>query len=175
MSDSIDQEQDNLLGQEFLTWLWYTSERQNGLFSTPQGEHFGLWPEQRITVQGGEGQAKETASVSGLLSELREARHGLAAGKKVSKAQLRLEVDSAVWTLTLKAEDFSLTGCKTPKIETTPEEGQDPDAAFLEKLYLLDRAVALVDIVFAEFVQRRFSDDWQTLCQQIGTWMHNEQ
>ena len=75
---------DNILGQEFLTWLWYQSDVAPGAFVDAQGQPFSVSMEQRIVVQGGEGDARETASVSGSLSPLREARFGLGTGKKAA-------------------------------------------------------------------------------------------
>ena len=65
-----------LLGQEFLTWLWFASETSNGLFRTKDGEAFSVTVEQKVSVQGGEGEARETAVCSGPMAELREARMG---------------------------------------------------------------------------------------------------
>lgn len=73
---------DNILGQEFLTWLWYQSDVAPGAFVDKEGQPFSVSMEQRIVVQGGEGDAKETATVAGTLSPLREARFGLGTGKK---------------------------------------------------------------------------------------------
>ena len=47
-----------ILGQEFLTWLWFASETSNGLFRTKDGEAFSVTVEQKVSVQGGEGEAK---------------------------------------------------------------------------------------------------------------------
>ena len=52
---------DNILGQEFLTWLWYQSDVAPGAFVDKEGQPFSVSMEQRIVVQGGEGDAKETA------------------------------------------------------------------------------------------------------------------
>ena len=87
----IGENTDLVLGQDFLTWLWYKSETSNGLFrmsggSAKAGEPFTLNMEQRVVVRGGEGDNKETASVSGSLSPLREARLGLLTGKLVVRA-----------------------------------------------------------------------------------------
>ncbi|MCK9240498.1 hypothetical protein [Desulfocurvus sp.] len=162
---------DVVLGQEFLTWLWYRSESQAGRFKTDAGEPFALFMEQRVSVTGGEGDAKETTSVSGLLSELREAKTGLAMGKKVSKALVRIEADAEQWSATLKAEDMSLSSFKTPKVDTGREEGEDPDAAFLEKMYLLERGLAFLDSVFLEFLALRFSPGWKEEAAAAGRWM----
>ena len=50
---------DNILGQEFLTWLWYQSDVAPGAFVDAQGQPFSVSMEQRIVVQGGEGDARE--------------------------------------------------------------------------------------------------------------------
>jgi hypothetical protein len=146
-----------ILGQEFLTWLWFKSEVLSGLFKTPKGEHFTVFVEQRVSVEGGEGDSKETATVSGAHSELREARLGLRNGKKVNKALLKFEQDSEEWTMMLKAEDFGVGPLKTPKVETKREEGDDPDAAFLEKFYLIEKCSDFLDCIFQEFLQLRIS------------------
>lgn len=168
----LGQATDIVLGQDFLTWLWFKSEAQGGTFAMPDGESFALYMEQRISVQGGEGDAKETTSVSGLMSELKEAKAGLALGKKVAKAQIKIEVDSDVWQTSLKAEDFSQTSFKTPKVEFKQEEGDDPDAPFLEKMYLIERGLAFLDHVYFEFLKLRFSEGWDEERAQVRDWLN---
>lgn len=43
---------DNILGQEFLTWLWYQSDVAPGAFVDKEGQPFSVSMEQRIVVQG---------------------------------------------------------------------------------------------------------------------------
>ena len=172
MSDTpyLGQSTDIILGQEFLTWLWYQSDIAPGSFTDQQGAPFSVSMEQRIVVQGGEGDSLETASVSGSLSPLREARLGLATGKKVTRALLRLEKEDLAWQCTLKAEDFSYNSLKTPKIERD-EEDTDQDAMILEKLYLMESCVALLDTLFARFLAIRLSDNWKNEVRQVHAWM----
>lgn len=168
----LGQATDMMLGQDFLTWLWYKSEATGGRFATADNEMFALYMEQRISVTGGEGDAKETTSVSGLMSELKEAKAGLNLGKKVNKAQIRIEVDEDVWQTTLKADDFSLTSFKTPKVEFKQEEGDDPDAPFLEKMYLVERGLQFLDTVFFEFLKLRFSEEWSEERKSVAEWLN---
>ena len=63
----LGQTTDMVLGQEFLTWLWFRSETQPMGFKDKEGVPFSMNLEQRIVVQGGEGDSLETASVSGSL------------------------------------------------------------------------------------------------------------
>lgn len=162
-----------LLGQEFLTWLWFASETSSGLFRTKDGEAFSVTVEQKVAVQGGEGEARETAMCSGPMAELREARMGLATGKKVNKVKVRIEKDEAAWQVLLDAATFTLQGLKTPKVEMKLEEGEDPDARILEKIYLLEKCTGYVDTVFAKFLDLRFSPQWKEETTRLRRWLED--
>lgn len=159
------------LGQEFLTWLWFASEVSNGLFRTPDGEAFSITVEQKVSVQGGEGDAKETAVCSGPMAELREARMGLKTGKKVNKAKVRVEKDEVGWQVLLDAANFTLQGLKTPKVERNLEEGEDPDARILEKIYLLEKCTGFLDVAFSRFLSLRFSPGWNVEAARVRSWI----
>lgn len=122
-------------------------------------------------VQSGEGESLETAVCSGPGAKLHEARTGLVRGKKVQQAKLRLEEDGHEWRAAVKAEDFSLGGFKTPKVEFRLEEGQDPDGPFLEKMYLLERALSFFDLLFVQFMKLRFSNGWSEELQAMRRWL----
>ena len=159
------------IGRDFLTWLWYFSEVKNGVFHTKDAEAFAVFLEQRITVLGGEGTSLDTAVSSGPMSELREAKLGLQIGKKVNQARIRIEQDEHAWQMQLKAEDFSLTSLKTPKVEMKLEEGEDPDARFLEKMYLIEKSLQVLDELFAHFLAIRLSADWSRELSAMKTWI----
>lgn len=176
MSDApyLGQSTDIILGQEFLTWLWYQSDTAPGSFTDGKGTPFSVSMEQRIVVQGGEGDSLETASVSGSFSPLREARLGLATGKKVIRALLRLEKDDLAWQVTLKAEDFSCNSLKTPKVEKDGDD-EDADAMLLEKLYLMECCVELLDSLYARFLELRASGRWQEEARHMSAWMRRNE
>ena len=161
---------DIILGQEFLTGLWYQSDTAPGAFTDKDGAPFSVSMEQRIVVQGGEGDARETASVSGSLSPLREARFGLGTGKKVSRALIRLEKEELAFQVTLKAEDFCLNSLKTPKLDKGDSD-DDPDALLLEKIYLMEICTNLLDALYARFLALRLSSQWQKEVNDMRQWM----
>ena len=165
---SLSQSTDMILGQEFLTWLWYKSDAQPHAFIDAANAPFQLFMEHRMVVQGGAGDTLETASVSGALSPLREARFGLATGKKVTRATLRFEQDDLRWQLSLKAEDFAVSGLRCPK---TDRADTDPDAPLLERIYLMERCLALVDCLYTAFLRLRLSPQWTDEARQVHTWM----
>jgi hypothetical protein len=160
-----------MLGQEFLTWLWFASETSSGLFRTKDGEAFSVTVEQKISVQGGEGEARETAVCSGPMAELREARMGLATGKKVNKVKVRIARDEADWQVMLDAANFTFQGLKTPKVDMKLEEGEDPDSRILEKIYLLEKCMDFVDIIFEKFLELRFGPEWDEETARLRRWL----
>ncbi len=166
----LGQTTDLILGQEFLTWLWFRSAT-GGIFNDKSGRPFTVTMEHRIVVQGGEGDHVETASVSGIDSELREARMGLTTGKKVTRALIRLIRDPDEWQVTLKAADFSLGSLKTPKIEKSDREDLDPDALFLEKMYLVEACLELIDAMYKAFLGIRLGKDWKQEVSGLQAWM----
>ena len=168
----LGQTTDMVLGQEFLTWLWFRSETQPMGFKDKNGTPFSLNLEQRIVVQGGEGVNLETASVSGSLSQLREVRLGLRTGKKVTRALVRFEREELAWQTTIKAEDFSFGSFKTPKVEM--EKDDDPDAGFLEKMYLMELCLGLLDACYKLFLDVRLSALWDQEVREMSDWMSHQ-
>ena len=159
---------DLVLGQEFLTWLWYRSST-GAIFNDQQGRPFTVSMEQKIVVQGGEGDYIETASVSGVASELREARMGLANGKKVTRALIRLEREPESWSVTLKAADFALGSLRTPKVEQ--DKDADPDALVLEKIALIETCLELLDVLYASFLEVRLTEAWAGEVSDLRQWI----
>lgn len=161
---------DSILGEEFLTWLWYQSDTAPDFFNDQSGESFNVYMEQRIVVQGGEGQGRETTTVSGSLSPLREARFGLGTGKKVTSAVIRLEKDDLAFQLTLKASDFAIGSLKTPKLDRGDSE-DEPDALFLEKIFLIETCLKLLDALYLSFLKLRLSPAWAQEVESMGGWL----
>lgn len=168
--DAGSKSPDAMLGEEFLTWLWYQSDTAPDSFTTQNGSPFHVYMEQRIVVQGGQGNEKETATVTGSLSPLREARFGLGTGKKVTRALIRLEKDDFAFQFTLRAEDFSIGSLKTPKLDREDRD-DEPDALFLEKIYLIENCLEMLDNLYNSFLLLRFSNLWQKEVAGMAQWL----
>lgn len=67
--------------------------------------------------------------------------------------QMRMEIsrngeENLTWTLTLNS-DFSFSSLQTPKIEK-PQGSDEPDAALLEKIFLIEQAVGIMHAAFRQ-------------------------
>ena len=174
MDLQLAQEKDAVLGQDFLTWLWFKSEAQNHVFKTSEDEDFAIYIGQRIVVEGGVGESLEKAVCTGMMSRLQEAKQGLRSGKKVVQAKVTMEEDSNSWSMQLDASMFSFNGLKTPKMDTQAQDGDEPDGIFLEKMYLLERAMYFTDELYREFLGLRLSPEWIQECRRIREWMQQD-
>jgi hypothetical protein len=172
MDLALAERENTILGQDFLTWVWYITEARAGVFKDRDGREFNLRMEERLSVQGGDGEGQESASVKSPSGVLTEARSGLRTGKKVNRAQLRFERDPEAWQVTLKDTDFSLSGLKTPKVETSDREDEDPDARVLEKIFLIEQCLELLDSVYGEFLAVRLSSKWAEEANSVHTWIN---
>lgn len=164
----VAERENSVLGQDFLTWLWYRVEAGDDVFTSLDGREFVVAFEQKISVQGGDTENVETATVTSPRNILDEAMTGLARGKKVSQVHLRVESGSDSFTFQIRAQDFSMSALKTPKVE---DDGDDPDGAVLEKYSLIDACWAFFDTCFQAFLNLRLSEEWDDEAKRITDWI----
>ena len=170
--DTIDT-MDGILGRDFLTWLWFRSDVAYTFFRTDDGQLFQVAMEKRVTVTGYVGFDRETTAMTSFYegAPLTEARLGLRRGKKVTSALIHLTKDDFGFDVSVKAADFSLNSLKTPKIDKADRD-DDPDSLFLEKVFLLETAVHLMDCLYRQFLDLRLDQDsWEKTTDKMMKWM----
>lgn len=161
--DLLDIIQDKkFLGQEFLTWLWFTTELNNGLVEAanigPVEVHFV----QRLSLDTGFGNTRQVISCQGPDLDLAEARTAIREGKKVFQAKLRVQVDSREWWVTVKAEGFELTGIRGPKtLDPDEEEAESLAGRLLDRIAVTLELTRLFDGLFARFLALRLNPAWE--------------
>ena len=172
-ADQADDTMDGVLGQEFLTWLWFQSDAALSFFRTDDGQSFLVSMEKRVTVTSFCGPERETTSMAtwALGESLLEARVGLRRGKKVTRALIHLTKDDFVSDVSVKAADFSLNSLKTAMLGKSDRD-DDPDALFLEKVFLIETAVTLLDSLYRQFLGLRLDrDKWDKTTGEMMKWM----
>ena len=90
------------LGGEFLTWLWYRSDQQGGVFHL--GGEIGeieLWFDDRLVVSSLSVDAMENLFKGGHPTSSAEAMAALKKGKKASEAKLRAIKGAKEWSFIL--------------------------------------------------------------------------
>ena len=85
---------------------------------------------------------------------------------------LLLEQDGTNWQVTLKADDFAPGAFRTPKVESDKD---DQEAAFLEKMFVIEQGLALLDTAYKVFLEVRLSPQWDQEVRSIGSWMTRQE
>jgi len=164
-------------GREFLTWLWFKSEERNGRITLGGGEEIGLFFVRRLVLVSGRGEYAETVVCQGPHASLREGREALRQGKKIREARLALEIDADEWEFTFKADLFQFQSMKLPtgaeKFEE-PEETQG-EGLLLERIYLMEKAMAVMERLFAVYLELRNSPAWTAETARIDSWANRKQ
>jgi recombination associated protein RdgC len=162
------------LGQEFLAWLWYKSEERGGSVEVPGKGDILVVFEKHMLLEYGEGEASEKVICRGLQTELKEARAGLALGKKPEQARIMLAHDEREYHVTLTAALFEFRNVKLPKTVAAADEGDDPESVegrILERIALLEELTNLVMDLFRMFLARRATEDWPVELAAMRRWI----
>jgi hypothetical protein len=151
--------QSEFLGREFLVWLWFRSETQEGRFDLGEAGKAELWFDGKITLQSDGDEATEIVTCAGENSELREARFALTENKKVTQALIKLTFEENTWSFVLDSTWINFRSFKAPKV--IQDKKEDPEGLFYEKVFLIDQAVSAINTLFSTFIKLRVSQDWQ--------------
>jgi hypothetical protein len=159
------------LGREFLTWLWFMSDLQEGLLTLSEdGPAIELFLTDRIVLSGS-GQGAERVAIRTEDPSLSyEARTALRQGKKVEKATLRLVSGQREWTVTIDGESLAVSSVKIPALLT-----RENDEKFHERLALIDQVDAMILALFERFLAiRTDSSKWPNVALQMRDWVRDE-
>ena len=159
-------------GREFLTWLWFKSEERGGKIVMDGRDEIVMAFVRRLVLESGEGDYAESVVCKGQHASLLEAKEALRQGKKIREARLSLEIDSLVWEFTIKADLFQFQAMKLPpsELEDTASE-LDEEGHLLEHIYLLEKAVEMMDRLFAFYIELRVSEGWNDEVTSMNAWM----
>ncbi len=173
------------LGWDFMLWLLQRGVNGEGEFAISRtghfssGERFSAWIDDRIQLQGGgeEGGIQKVA-VSGSQDSYLEAISALKGGKRITSATICMEKDENLWKLTLKGETFGFASFKCPQVrvekDATVDEMSEREAAFYERMYLMEQGVQLFDSLYEAFLKERLTDAWGERQKAIQEWLEGK-
>lgn len=147
----------SFLGPEFLTWLWYRSEKQQGVFDAG-GEigPFELWFDDKLTIGSPAVNAQENLFKGGHPATSVEARIALRLGKQPSDAKLRIVRAGQEWSFSLKADRLEPTGVKIPAVLSREDE-----EVLNERMVLIEQLDTMLKSLLAQFLVLRVSPEWE--------------
>ena len=161
------------LGEEFLTWLWYVIEKEQNLIKNFDKDFVGLEVGNRIVFENRRNDSDERITIKGDRANLEEGILALRKGGLVTELNMVYRSGELRWQFTIKGESLNISSLITPKTDL-PESNEDIEGAVLEKIYLYDRVVALLDYLFKHFTKLRVSSSWQSkVVSNMNNWIHS--
>ncbi len=159
------------IGNEFLTWLWFTIDTNQYFFKTVDETLTSLYLGNRIVLENSVNDASEIITIKGDDAGLEEGLLSLRKGAVVIEMNLSYKTENQEWKFTLKGESLSFSGLKVP--ETGPVETKsDIEGMVLEKAYLYEKAIDLVNRLYHVFLKLRSSREWnQKIVPDIKKWI----
>ena len=158
---SISYNRYKFLGDEFLTWLWYAIENEPEAIKNADNEVYVLEVGNRIVLENRLGEdSVESITIKGDDAGLEEGRLALRKGAVVTEINLVYRSGDEEWRFSLKGESLSFSGLRPP--ETQPIESKDDlEGAVLEKAFLYEKVLVLLDEIFNRFIRFRVHNQWQ--------------
>lgn len=148
------------VGDEFLTWLWHTIENDPPLLRGIDKDLAALEIGNRMVLVNRYRQDHdETVTIKGDGANMDEGLLALKKGAMVAEVNLVYRSGDQEWQFNLKGESLNFSSLRVPetgKIETK----EDIEGAVIDKMYLCDRIVALINGLFTHFIKLRVSNDW---------------
>ena len=143
--------------RDFLTYLCYRSEAQEGKFELPgiDGTFF-LWVDGRIVLEDDSEVPPDTVAYSGDGFSGHELRQALGSGKRVREARFRIEKGENTWLCTVRADRLAVSGLKIDMPPVT-----DRDEQLYGRLYSVEALNTIIDACYAMFCAAVYADTWQ--------------
>lgn len=162
-------QQKSFIGREFLTWLWYRSER-DGHVKIHGGNSVNVEILGPILLDAQYGDARASTLKGESPATSPEAHTALLEGKKLRRARLKLEREGVEWVLTLDGETFNITGLAIPNPGRMPFE--DLLAMRGDMMLEFERAFSQL---FEEFLHLRLQPKpWAKEIETIQEWVRDK-
>ena len=133
--EMADVPMDHFPGREFLTWLWFKSDSENGTVGLESGQSLSVLFEGPLSFAHEGNGAFLTVLKKGTPVHSAEAKTCLLSGKKLVSARITFALDDVrVWSFNLAADRFVVRSLRLPKSDGF----LDAPSRFQERMVFLD-------------------------------------
>jgi hypothetical protein len=163
----------SFFGKEFLTWLWFVCETRDGRIEVQGFGPVDIEIDTKIELTAAGDHAK-AAVTEELPTGSTEAHAALRVGKKLTKANFRLNLEAHGFVATLD-EHLRMSGVKLP-FGLDAKEATDQDQRHYvvsDRLSKLDELERLIESMFAIFVEVRTGAGWADENEAMCEWVRS--
>lgn len=156
-------------GREFLTWLWFKAETQNGQVALADGRNLGVLVEGPLTFTHEGNGAHAAVLKKGAPENSIEAKTCLLGGKKLKEAKITFALDEQLtWSFGLEADEFLIRGLKLPQ----SEGAMDAISRFQERMIFMEQWREMFLDLFGTFATvRTDAKKWKSALADLRDWI----
>ena len=158
---SVAYDRYKFLGYEFLTWLWFIMDADQTSIVKTNKDIVSLEMDNRIVLENSLDNRIENLRIKGDDAGLEEAKLSLQKGGVVTELNFSFKSGDHEWKFNIKGESLNISSLKSPETGKI-EKKDDIEGAVLEKIYLYEKVVSLVENLYKQFIQMRISDKWNS-------------
>ncbi len=147
------------LGEEFLTWLWFIIEKNQDLIKNLDKDFVALEIGNRIVFENRKKESAERITIKGDGASLEEGIIAIKKGALVTEINLVYKSGELTWQFTLKGESLNISSLSLPSTGS-PESDEDLEGYVLEKIFLYEKVLHVLESLFTHFTKLRVSDVW---------------
>lgn len=149
------------VGHEFLTWLWYMMDNEIEKLAETEPEIQSMSIGNRIVFESrNQNDSAEVITIKGDEADLAEGIIALKKGATVSEMNVVITVNDSQWKFGIKGESLAFSSMKVPETGNIENMEEEEDGAVLERLFLFEKAVNIMDGIYRMFIRLRISEDW---------------
>lgn len=163
---NLADDEEHILGRDFLTWIWYLVEQEGAAFTVPDVGEFEIAIDGPLALQAENIGAYESILRKGIPTQSPEAQIALQAGKKLKSAKVMLSRGDEIWSFTFDADNFVFRSTKLPD-----GEALDRVTKFEERAGFLHTFQESFFHLYNLFLVCMYGDDSEKNLEAIQEWL----
>lgn len=157
---SVSYNRYKFLGHEFLTWLWFMIDTDQNYIKSLQEDLISFEIHNRIVLENSFDNLTENITIKGDDAGLEEAKLSLQKGGVVTECNFSLKIGDLEWKFNIKGESLHISSLKSPETGNI-EKKEDVEGVVLEKFYLYEKVITLLEKLYTQFIAIRIKNTWK--------------
>ena len=158
----------DFLGNEFLLWLWWTTQTNSDTFVLPDQTEATVMLTKTLALECPMNESGKEVITAECPIALPEALLAVRTGKLPRKTGMTVIRDGRQFDLVLQAERFGISGAKIHLDEDEEFDNED-------RINAIRHLSETTDLMFHTFCDHRTSDGWQKMHREMVRWIESEQ
>jgi hypothetical protein len=163
--------QNNQLGRDFITYLCYKSDENEGLFKTSGARRLHVWVGDKVLLAD-DNTPPNSIIYSGEHFTGADLKQAIRSGKKVTEAQFKMETDEVACAFMIRGERFDISNLR---ILSSASGADDSEAQFYARMLSIEQINTVLDDLYYQFLSDISGKLWeQEGYQKFHAWLNDK-